>query len=205
MPVRRNLVVAFLEAEKLRCDSGRKRRREENDASDADGIEDADVVLCAHPRASCTESLCYWRKLRAGTVACILATQDRESWEKYLSWVSRLCFCDYPCAHGYASPAARVGPMVLTNCLNAVSTIGSLFNLLWSGSSCEYCSRWRVDVYTSAGSFSPPVSVVRRRKREAVLQNQATGAKKAIGKRDAVITDKCGGKSYESSFCFLRR
>lgn len=79
--------------------------------------------------------------------------------------------------------------MVHTNSVNALAKIGSLLNLPWTASTCDCCRRWRVDEVSFDGSFTPAVSVVGQRKREAVLQRQASGLNKAIGKRDAVVTD----------------
>lgn len=79
--------------------------------------------------------------------------------------------------------------MVVKNCLNALAKIASTFNLLWRNSSCPCCSRWRVREYDSAGSFPPAVAVVKQRTREKVMENQAAGLNKALGKRDPAIAD----------------
>lgn len=159
MPVSRNVVVAFLEAEKLRCVSGRKCRREEDDSSDADSIEDADVVPCAHPQHPAPIASATGRSggpaLSPASSQHMIASPGRSTRAGSPDGASVTTR-----APMVKPPQPRVGPMVLTHCLKAVSNIGSLFNLLWSGSSCEHCSRWRVDEYTSVGSLPPAVSVV---------------------------------------------
>lgn len=189
MPVSRNAVVAFLEAEKLRRVSRRKRPRVDDDGSEGDGDAvqggDDDPPPLALPHDATTT-------IGAGGGSPPLPPSRAPR--------PAAAAGGAPAGPSAAAPVAseppaaknlppRVGPMVLTNCLNALSKIGSLFNLLWSASSCECCARWRVDEFFSAGSFRPAVSVVGQRRREAVLQRQATGSNKAIGQRDAAITD----------------
>lgn len=73
--------------------------------------------------------------------------------------------------------------------LNALAKVAHLFNLLWRSATCACCAPWRVDEYQSVGSFHAAVSVVGRRKRERMLQENAAGTAKALGKRDLSLSD----------------
>lgn len=191
MPVSRNMVVAFLEAEKLRRVAGRKRRRDEDDGPDGDGevVPDGDderhPICTTPPDALSTRGVSGRPSGQQRGPGPARPTEPPTGAGNTPGAVP----AGTPRATVAETPPPRVGPMVLTNSLNALAKIGSLFNLPWTASSCDCCRRWRVDEFSSAGSFPPAVSVVGQRKREAVLQRQATGSNKAIGKRDAVITD----------------
>jgi len=74
--------------------------------------------------------------------------------------------------------------------LNALAKVAYLFNLLWRTATYSCCKRWVADEVYSSCCFHPAVAVVGRRKRGRMLQENAAGAAKALGKRDATVSDE---------------
>jgi len=79
---------------------------------------------------------------------------------------------------------------VLQGTLNALVKVAHLFNLLWRTATCSCCKSWAADEFYSAGCFHPAVAVVEHRKRDRMLQKNAAGVAKTLGKRDATMSDE---------------
>lgn len=72
--------------------------------------------------------------------------------------------------------------------LNALAKVAQLNNLLWRTAACPCCRLWVTDEYKSAGSFHPAISVLTRRMRDRMLEENAAGMANAKGKRDPSVT-----------------
>lgn len=220
MPISRTMVVTFLEAEKVRRVVTRKRARRTTDGDEAGGSSDDEPAAdtcpptavrggggaaepaAAPPRAADNEEGLCEPAARAAHAATNVRRGAVAPQEPEAAPGAEPATGDTPpnsrtpgalSQEDTAAPGElprQVGPQVLLNDVNALSKIANTLSLLFRDATCECCSRWRLEEYASAGSYGPAVSVVKQRKREKVLEDQAAGASKALGRRDPSMSDE---------------
>jgi len=79
---------------------------------------------------------------------------------------------------------------VLKSSFNALAKVAHLVNLLQRTATCSCCKRWATHEFYSAGCFCAAVAVVGRGKRDRMLQENATGVAKELGRRDVMVSDE---------------
>lgn len=181
MPVTRTMVVTFLEAEKSRRVVLRKRARPDGGEESDGGSSEEDVDLASPPPRT-VQLIADGESGPSGASAVAGGGED-------IPRPPETVGVRTSAAGGLDGLARPVGPQVLLNTVNALSKIASTLNLLFRDATCECCSRWMREEYAPAGSYAPAVAVVKQRKREKVLQDQAVGASKALGRRNPSVTD----------------
>lgn len=220
MPISRTMVVTLLEAEKLRRVVTRKRARRTTDGEEAGGSSDDEPATDTYPptavpggggatepaaaplrAADSAEGLPEPAPSAAHAATNVrrgpVASQDPEA-----APAAEPAAGDTPpksralnvlSQEDAAAPGERplqVGPQVLLNDVNALAKIANTLSLLFRDATCECCSRWWLEEYASAGSHGQAVSAVKQRKREKVLEDQAAGASKALGRCDPSMSDE---------------
>lgn len=214
MPISRTMVVTFLEAEKGRPVATRKRARPTEDEDDQPSSDEETFVHPSPASARPGGGRSAGPSSRQHVVDNATDAPTTTLPAHYPHENERAEGEAHHTPHGVAgsvsegtpptdprvssaeaheaggAPSRQVGPQVLLNNVNALSKIANTLNFLFRDATCECCSRWWREEYASAGSYGPAVSVVKQRKREKVLEDQAAGASKALGRRDPSMSDE---------------